>query len=67
MTRKDYIAIAKVIKREHLAPKIGVDGVDRLSRSGVISGLTAVFRADNPNFDSRRFAEACGITFDSFD
>ena len=64
MTRKDYIAIAEVIRREYLAPKIGIDGVDKLSKSGVISGLSAVFREDNPNFDSRRFAEACGLSFD---
>lgn len=46
MTRKDYEAIAKVIKLNE-------------TKSQVTLGLASIFEDDNPNFDTGKFLKAC--------
>jgi hypothetical protein len=46
MTRKDYEAIAKIIKFNE-------------SRSQITLGLASIFEDDNPNFDTGKFLKAC--------
>ena len=46
MTRKDYEAIAKVIKLH-------------AKKSQVTLGLALIFEDDNPNFDTGKFLKAC--------
>ena len=47
MTKKDFIAVAEII-REH--------GNAQIARE-----LASVFQQKNPRFDSQRFLEACGV------
>lgn len=60
MTRKDYVAIAKVVKSEvnhwdDKQPQV-------LSAiTSIADGLSSVFRADNLNYDRNRFLDACGL------
>jgi hypothetical protein len=46
MTRKDYEAIAKIIKFNK-------------TKSQVTLGLASIFEDDNPNFDTGKFLKAC--------
>ena len=56
MSKKDYVAIAKIIKA---ARKFDGD-VDCTPEIDYISTeLAAFFRADNPAFDEVRFLKAC--------
>jgi hypothetical protein len=55
MSRKDYRAFAKVLKDVADAPS-RESAVERIA-----SGLIAIFRADNPNFDEARFRKAAGL------
>lgn len=61
MSRKDYVAIAAVINQEvsiHRGSQrhVAVDSIYILA-----SELADVFKADNDNFDRRRFLTACGL------
>jgi len=49
MSRRDYIAVAAVLRGAVLTPTQRADLVDRFA---------AVFASDNPRFDSDRFAQA---------
>lgn len=56
MSKKDYIAIAKVLNKAFMAG-LHAEG----SFSVMVWELAAVLKADNPNFDSSRFiAEITG-------
>tara|TARA_R100001463_G_scaffold29626_2_gene67346 strand:- start:220 stop:375 length:156 start_codon:yes stop_codon:yes gene_type:complete len=46
MTKKDYEAIAKIIKFNE-------------TKSQVTLGLASIFEDDNPNFDTGKFLNAC--------
>jgi|TARA_R110002012_G_scaffold66_2_gene219 hypothetical protein len=46
MTKKDYEAIAKIIKFNE-------------TKSQVTLGLASIFEDDNPNFDTGKFLKAC--------
>lgn len=54
MTRKDYESFAQIVwaARYAVTPEIHEYLVDEMSK---------VFSADNPRFDSKRFAIACGL------
>ena len=52
MTRKDYIAIAKVLNHYYRYSSIDLVAV------GIAMGLADVFAADNPRFDADRFMAA---------
>jgi hypothetical protein len=56
MTRKDYIAIASVLRHEldHRAPVYN-------TVKNIATGLIDVFETDNPDFDSGTFWDACGL------
>ena len=64
MSRKDYLAFAKIIAdelqeiRENGA--VGTHGNIMLSLAW---GMAEVFDADNPNFDEDRFMGACGFNY----
>jgi hypothetical protein len=61
MTRKDYEAIAEVIKdaRDYWCPD-GANLADPCSLS-IACGIAAVMQTDNPRFDRDKFLTACGI------
>ena len=46
-TRQHYVKIAALCKEHHAAPAL-------------IEGLAAMFAADNPSFDRKRFMDAAG-------
>lgn len=52
MTRKDYIAIAKVLNHYYH------NSSEELIAIGIGYALAQVFAADNPRFDSDRFISA---------
>ena len=54
MTRKDYVAIAKVIS--HTPSYIVAD--DEM-RAAIAHGLADYMEQDNPNFNRGKFIEAC--------
>ena len=58
MSRKDYVAIAAVIKGsfEAAPSEAGKNAIRH-----VTNGITGVLRADNLNFDAQRFYAACGL------
>ena len=54
MSRKDYIAIAGIIKNcKH--------GISTASQAKLADELCELFLFDNENFDSGKFLEACGF------
>ena len=54
MSRKDYIAIAKILKKcRH--------GVSTASQTKLAEDLCELFLFDNERFDSEKFLEACGL------
>jgi hypothetical protein len=60
MTRKDYIKIARVIN-----DNASISDGKRIIRWAFIRELCDVLEEDNPNFNSIRFKEACGLEFSS--
>lgn len=69
MTKKDYVAIARVIAqcefRAH--PEFAserdrtIEYANNNARSIIAVDLCDIFAADNPRFDRERFLRACGI------
>lgn len=54
MSRKDYIAIAGIIRKcKH--------GISTASQAKLADELCELFLFDNENFDSAKFLEACGF------
>lgn len=51
MTKKDYIALAKVIKANTIT------GKDTINRTGFLCDLLNVLKADNPLFSESKFIE----------
>ena len=61
MTKKDYVAIAKVLNGQHLliSQLTADEQCDReMMLKEIIEGLAAYFSADNPNFNAGKFKEA---------
>ena len=59
MTRKDYVAMAQVIREE-------VDNFDSIPEAmtaihNITEGMAKVFKQDNERFDYERFISACGL------
>ena len=52
MTKKDYIALARAISTFN----------DPLVRAQACAVVGMVLQVDNPAFDMKRFAPACGVT-----
>jgi len=55
MTKKHYIAIAKVLNEHHNVITIG----DLENFDIMVESFCAVFKADNPLFDKTKFVNAC--------
>ncbi len=54
MSRKDYIAIADIIRRCKF-------GISTASQAKLAEELCELFLFDNERFDSSKFLEACGF------
>lgn len=54
MTRKDFEAIAEVLRQHNL------NGIGKQYIEDVIKDLTVVLAVTNKNFDRERFIAACG-------
>ena len=58
MTRKDYIAIARVLAYHR--PLVNEDGEQAYQRwRELAQGIANALQIDNPRFDHERFREAC--------
>jgi hypothetical protein len=54
MTRKHYIAIAKILK--------STDGIhDYACKAAIAKSMADYFESNNQNFDRERFLTACGV------
>ncbi len=61
VTKKDFKAIAEIVKSNtHEQFKFGDDTV-WLSKQYTCRDLADYFATQNPNFDRKRFMEACGL------
>lgn len=59
MSRKDFIAISKIINNE---PSEDVNNITAFDcKKGIAYGLCEYFKESNINFDRSRFLTACGI------
>jgi len=59
MTKKHYIKLASLYRELLTAPiddKAEIDGIE-----ATISATVKILREENPNFDTERFAKACGL------
>jgi hypothetical protein len=64
MSRKDYLAFAKIIADE--LQELREQGALRAHGDILLSlawAMAEVFGADNPNFDEDRFMGACGFNY----
>ena len=62
MTRKDFIAVAEII-RDHgniLSINSAFDNGAKFAANRIARELAKVFKQQNPRFDTARFLEACG-------
>tara|TARA_R100000773_G_C4127405_1_gene59878 strand:+ start:102 stop:266 length:165 start_codon:yes stop_codon:yes gene_type:complete len=53
MTKKHYIQIARIIK------SYTNNNVKKIPVKTLVYDLNKYFKQDNPNFDEKRFSEAC--------
>ena len=56
MTRKDYVATAEILK--NFGDNIENNFTDFLD---LVYDFADMFAKDNPNFDEKKFANACGL------
>ena len=61
MTRKDYIALAAIIKSNHDVKVISPNNFRFVLKSDFINDLAAYLQKDNHRFDRSKFIAACGI------
>lgn len=54
MTKKDYIAIAKVLSNSH-------HEAGRIAVTIIAIGMADMLANDNPKFNRQRFLDACGV------
>ena len=62
MSRKHYIKVAKIIKDNTLIK--GGKMLPTLNKTLLISELCTMFKADNNNFNTVRFIDACDVDDD---
>ena len=61
MTRKDYIALAHIIKdRSYSDGQVNGESRHVLDRGEFMYDLCRMLENDNPNFDEQKFREATG-------
>ena len=58
MTRKHYIKIAKIIKRNSIKGKQS-QMIPMINKVAFINMLGSMLKEDNNNFDATRFIDAC--------
>lgn len=61
MSRKHYIEIASAFKREVTASDAAHDTHAVMALERVAHDLCRMFKADNTQFNRRRFLDACGF------
>ena len=65
MTRKTYIAVAKIVKD---TTRVNVRGdesmLPTINKTALVSELCTMFKADNSLFDRARFIDACDVVDD---
>lgn len=61
MTKKDYIAIAKIIKEnsDYHDPDDGESNTKCITVKTLTNELSKLFAADNPHFNKDKFIKAC--------
>ena len=72
MTRKTYIAVAKIVKSNTIVVKgsCEFDNCDcvkmlpTINKTALVSELCTMFKADNGLFDRQRFIDACDVVDD---
>ena len=64
MTRKDYIAFAKIIKDNTIIDNSKMLPHNNINRITLISDLMNLFSKDNPLFNGNKFIDACAIDND---
>ena len=62
MTRKHYIAVAKIVKDNTLVKSGKM--LPTLNKTALVSELCTMFKADNSLFDRQRFIDACDVAGD---
>jgi hypothetical protein len=60
VTKKDYIATAKILKAEKDHPASGGAAV-QLTVERLAHAFADMFQNDNSRFDRARFLQACGV------
>lgn len=58
MTRKDYIAVAEVVRRSKLEAAMFNLSSD-VAMDALVDRLCTMFKADNANFNAETFKAAC--------
>jgi hypothetical protein len=53
MTRKDYVAVSEILAGYSQAM------IDNFWWEDLVNDFALMFEADNPNFDRKRFIQAC--------
>ena len=59
MSKKDYIAIAKIIKL--WSYNSSCDKIIVIGQFGFVEDLIEYLKRDNPRFDEKKFREACKL------
>ena len=62
MTRKTYIAVAKIVKSNTIVKSGKM--LPTLNKTALVSELCTMFKADNSLFDRQRFIDACDVVDD---
>ena len=62
MTRKTYIAIAKIVKDNTLIKSKVM--LPTINKTALVSELCTMFKADNSLFDRARIIDACDVEGD---
>jgi hypothetical protein len=60
MTKKDYIAVAKILKDAREDAETAVNREARSQTDQIALMLSELFAQENPRFDPVRFLKACG-------
>lgn len=61
MTRRDYIMLAKLIKRNTTTTTIHQQSLNVITQDTFIPELCIALHNENPRFETARFMQACGI------
>ena len=62
MTKKTYIAVAKIVKSNTIVKDSKM--LPTINKTALVSELCTMFKADNSLFDRQRFIDACDVVDD---